>query len=259
MRVSRIKLIMHTLPVVLFLCLFSLCSFGSEDPYCGISPKGYVTGRFIPSRHSCFVNLSKESIPATRKNMYLRREAAQAVKKMLKAFHRTHPRIKVTVRSATRNFYDQRYIWGTKWKGTRKVEGKDLSKTIKDPLRRALKILEYSSMPGTSRHHWGTDIDFNQLNNAYYKKGEGKVLYTWLRTNGGRFGFGQPYTAGRSAGYKEERWHWSYLPLAKRFLKDWNRLIKPVGYKKLKINFWGKKTAWSLAPRYVNAIAGGCR
>jgi len=250
---------MHTLPVVLFLCLFSAYGIGSEDLYCGISSERYLTGRFSPHKMPCFVNLSKESIPAVRKNMYLRREAALSLKKMLKAFHRVHPQIKVTVRSATRNFYDQRYIWGTKWMGTRSVGGKNLSETIKDPRERALKILEYSSMPGTSRHHWGTDVDFNQLNNAYYKKGGGKILFTWLRAHGTRFGFGQPYTAGRRTGYKEERWHWSYLPLARGFLRDWNSLIRPAGYEKLKISFPGKKAAWPLAPRYVNAIAGDCR
>ena len=32
-------------------------------------------------------------------------------------------------------------------------------------------------MPGTSRHHWGTDIDFNSVDPAYFKTATGiKVL-----------------------------------------------------------------------------------
>lgn len=245
--------------MVLFLCLLPQCVPAEKTDYCGLSPERYLTGRFLPEKMKCFVNLSVSKIPVSRKDMYIRKEAAAGLEKMMAAFHRDHPKIKLFVRSATRNFFDQRYIWQAKWSGKRKVEGKKLNRAIKDPRERALKILEFSSMPGTSRHHWGTDIDFNSLTNEYYEKGEGKIIYTWLRKNAHRFGFAQPYSPGRDAGYNEERWHWSYLPLSKAMLHDWNRLIKPFGYKKLKISFWGKEEAWSLAPIYVNAISGDCR
>ena len=71
-------------------------------------------------------------------------------------------------------------------------------------------------MPGTSRHHWGTDIDVNSFDNEYFAKDEGLRLYEWLLTHGPEFGFCQPYNAktnGRS-GYEEEKWHWSYMPLS---------------------------------------------
>ncbi|MBK8672515.1 MAG: D-alanyl-D-alanine carboxypeptidase family protein [Bacteroidetes bacterium] len=29
-------------------------------------------------------------------------------------------------------------------------------------------------MPGSSRHHWGTEVDINALSNAYFSTGEGK-------------------------------------------------------------------------------------
>jgi hypothetical protein len=35
-----------------------------------------------------------------------------------------------------------------------------------------------------------------------------------------RRGFTQPYTAGRSGGYQEEKWHWSYWPVAEA-LHSW--------------------------------------
>ena len=31
------------------------------------------------------------------------------------------------------------------------------------PFERALDLLRYSSMPGSSRHHWGTDVDVHSL------------------------------------------------------------------------------------------------
>ncbi len=93
------------------------------------------------------------------------------------------------------------------------------AKKYPDPKTRALKILLYSSMPGTSRHHWGTDIDLNSFVNSYFEKGEGAKIYDWLTANAASYGFCQPYTEkgeSRPFGYEEERWHWSYLPLAKQ-------------------------------------------
>src|SRR5690625_6663701 len=64
------------------------------------------------------------------------------------------------IRSATRNFEYQKSIWERKWNGESPIEnGEILPETTSDPVERALKILRYSSMPGSSRHHWGTDID----------------------------------------------------------------------------------------------------
>ncbi len=225
-----------------------------------VSPRAYVTGQFNPGRHNSFVNLDKTGIPHTRANMYLRKETVRAFSKLLKAFHKDHPRIKITILSATRNFYSQRGIWAGKWNGKRKVEGVADIKKIKNPVTRAKHILDYSSMPGTSRHHWGTDFDINSLNNRYFHKGKGKIIYSWLAKNAKKFGFGQPYTAGRKRGYKEEKWHWSYLPLSKKYLRTWNRLYKTdsENFKK-HLKFPGSKDAIFLAPIYVNEIGGACK
>ena len=75
-------------------------------------------------------------------------------------------------------------------------------------------------MPGTSRHHWGTDIDLNYLSNVHFESGNGKALYEWMRQNAHDFGFCQPYTEKnnrRPNGYEEEKWHWSYMPLAEKY------------------------------------------
>ena len=74
-------------------------------------------------------------------------------------------------------------------------------------------------MPGTSRHHWGTDIDMNNFENEYFESGQGLKEYEWLVANGASFGFCQVYTEKdekRPDGYQLEKWHWSYLPISKQ-------------------------------------------
>jgi LAS superfamily LD-carboxypeptidase LdcB len=82
-------------------------------------------------------------------------------------------------------------------------------------------------MPGTSRHHWGTDIDLNNLNNEYFESGEGLKIYQWLTAHAHRFGFCQPYTSktGGRTGYEEEKWHWSYTPLSIPLLEEYKKTI----------------------------------
>ncbi|HPS58912.1 MAG TPA: M15 family metallopeptidase [Spirochaetota bacterium] len=220
----------------------------------------YVTGRFNPLDHKLFVNLKKTDIPCTGTEHYLRIEAADTLSAMLKDFRKDNPKIKIFIISSTRNFSLQKKIWDEKWSGKRKVTGTAKILKIKDPVDRATAILKYSSMPGTSRHHWGTDFDINVLNNDYFTKGEGKIIYDWLCVHAPSYGFGQPYTAGRLSGYLEEKWHWSYLPLAKQFLKDWNTLYEedPLKFSGEGM-FLGSSDAGKLAPEYVNTINPECK
>jgi len=174
----------------------------------------YIMGRFDPARHPDFVPIDSQY--ADRAGMYLRREAYEAFLRM--RAHAERDGIKLQIRSATRNFYAQKKIWEDKWTGARLIEsGEDLSKTTPDPKARALKILRYSSMPGSSRHHWGTDIDLNNFENDWFAEGEGLDLYNWMKAHAHEYGFCQPYTSGRPYGYFEERWHWSYMPLSSAF------------------------------------------
>jgi hypothetical protein len=83
-------------------------------------------------------------------------------------------------------------------------------------------------MPGTSRHHWGTDIDINSVEPDYFLTKKGKAEYDWLVKNAARFGFCQPYSpkgADRPNGYEEEKWHWSYMPLSKNFLSQYPTIV----------------------------------
>lgn len=171
----------------------------------------YVMGQFDPAQHPDFVLIDAQY--SNRSDRYLHKDTYAAFKRMYEAAMTDG--VKLTIVSAARNFEVQKSIWEAKWNGSRKIEnGKDASKAYPDPKTRALKILEFSSMPGSSRHHWGTDIDLINLNNEYFDNGEGKKAYDWLLANAATYGFCQPYTAGRPHGYHEERWHWSFLPLA---------------------------------------------
>ena len=177
----------------------------------------YLTGKFDPTKHPNFTKVAAEY---TDGDPYVLHEETYAAFEQMHAAAKADG-IKLTMVSATRNFNRQKFIWEAKWTGKRLVEeGENLAETTPDPKARALRILRWSSMPGTSRHHWGTDIDLNALNNKYFESGRGLAEYEWLVANGPRFGFCQPYSPkgenGRPHGYNEEKWHWSYLPLAKQ-------------------------------------------
>ncbi|MBX2901515.1 MAG: M15 family metallopeptidase [Cyclobacteriaceae bacterium] len=214
--------------------------------------KNYLLGKFDPATHSQFVKLADEHTRGSGRGGYLRKETYEAFLKMSAAARQEG--IELTIISATRNFDSQKRIWENKWNGKVPVEGKDLT-TVSDLKERARLILLYSSMPSTSRHHWGTDMDLNALENSYFESGEGLKIYTWLKAHAAEYGFCQPYTSkttGRS-GYEEERWHWSYLPLSGEFL---NQYTKQVSYKDIS-GFAGSDIAKQMAviKNYVEGVA----
>ncbi|HJW30691.1 MAG TPA: M15 family metallopeptidase, partial [Saprospiraceae bacterium] len=167
----------------------------------------YVMGKFDPATHPDFTPVDSQY--GDKAGMYLRKDAYQAFLQMYREALKDSIHLRIV--SATRNFEAQKVIWEGKWTGARLVDsGENLAQTTPDPKQRAMKILRYSSMPGSSRHHWGTDVDLNNLESSWFDHGEGLRTYQWMKENGGRFGFCQPYTAGRPYGYNEEKWHWSY-------------------------------------------------
>ena len=174
----------------------------------------YIRGLFEPSEHEDFTII--DSIYADRTGLYLRKDVYQAFLKLHEAA--AQEGIDLVIRSATRNFEYQKGIWERKWTGETKIEnGKDASVAYPEAKDRALAILRYSSMPGTSRHHWGTDVDFNAFENSWFEEGEGLALYEFMLRRAAEFGFCQPYTAkgeDRPNGYEEEKWHWSYTPVS---------------------------------------------
>lgn len=183
-----------------------------------------LLGKVDPTTHEHFTEI--DSRYASRSGMLMHRQAYQAFIEMHQAALQDD--ISLTIVSAMRTFDHQKRIWNNKWNGITVLQGNVLATDIADPVQRALEILRFSAMPGTSRHHWGTDIDLNSLQNDYFLSGQGKKIYDWLKENAGRYGFFQPYTAlgqGREGGYEEEKWHWSYHPVASQYLAAYGERI----------------------------------
>ena len=133
--------------------------------------------------------------------------------------------IDIEIVSSYRSFKHQKRIWTRKY-------SKYISQGLL-PLEAIDKIIEYSTIPGTSRHHWGTDIDVyapNLLSNddtlqleawEYSDVGPFAVLTKWLKQNSERFGFYFPYDCYRG-GIAHEPWHLSYAPLADKFQRQFS-------------------------------------
>jgi D-alanyl-D-alanine carboxypeptidase len=158
------------------------------------------------------------------KTTYLRKEVYQKFKQMHEAARKDGINLKIV--SGTRSFDEQKGIWERKWETN--------FKALNDSVKAAKKILLFSSMPCTSRHHWGTDMDLNNLNNKYFESGQGLKEYKWLQENGSKFGFCQVYddkTVTKRKGYELEKWHWSYMPVSTKFL---NQYKEKVTYAKIK-------------------------
>lgn len=209
--VCNIILMKHLL--FFFLLIFCLSSFelsnGKPDQF----SKKDLLGDVVASKNRAFDKLKSKY--TTKTNAYLRDEVYDAFKDMWKAAEKEG--IRLTIISATRNRSYQSGIWNRKWNSFGGDEN-----------TRAERILQYSSMPGTSRHHWGTDFDLNNLENHYFENGEGLKVYQWLQAHAHTFGFFQPYTkfnSIRDAGYREEKWHWSYYPIASKFQRAYTHII----------------------------------
>ena len=139
--------------------------------------------------------------------------------------------IELTICSSFRSFEAQLSIWNNKATGKRKVLDKnsnpiDITALSNDELVQA--ILTWSALPGTSRHHWGTDVDVfdaNQINKTelqlipqeYESNGPCLYLSNWLDDNAHKYGFYRPYQTGKS-GVSPEPWHISFAPKSLQYM-----------------------------------------
>ena len=130
--------------------------------------------------------------------------------------------------SGFRSFDRQVHIWNSKLSGLRPVldeSGEAIDLELLSPWQQIQALLRWSALPGTSRHHWGTDMDIfdaNAMPVGYQiqlipEEVEGQGIFApmhdWLDTELERFGFYRPY-ATDLGGVAPERWHISYRPLA---------------------------------------------
>ncbi len=151
--------------------------------------------------------------------------AHEAFKKMSAAAAKENIQIKPV--SSYRSYNHQHSIWKRKYKKFT-TNGLTPSQAIK-------KIIEYSTIPGTSRHHWGTDIDIVDatppqpkgllLEKNFESNGPFCKLKEWLDNHANTFGFYLVYTNRKDRkGFKYEPWHYSYAPLSIPMLKAYRSL-----------------------------------
>ena len=193
--------------------------------------KNFVMGRFLPQTHVRF-----QQVPAhlCSKSMYLQKEVIVAFQQMKLAAAREGVSLRII--SGTRNFWEQKAIWERKWNANLQSFGASANN--------AREILKYSSMPSSSRHHWGTDIDINNLSPTYFTTGKGLKEVLWLRKNANKFGFIEVYSpraSGRLTGYEPEAWHWSYSPLSSQYLEFYNQNIQYTDIKGFAGCEWAKE------------------
>lgn len=155
----------------------------------------------------------------------LRKEAHDAFVEMKKAAYQDG--ITIEVASSYRSYERQRAIFERKYMA--------FTEEGMEPLEAIDKIVEYSTIPGTSRHHWGTDADLIDSS----KPTEGDVLVPekfeaggpfedfkqWMDQHSEDYGFYLVYTDNpRRRGFKYEPWHYSYAPLSVPMLTSFRKM-----------------------------------
>ena len=155
----------------------------------------------------------------------LREEAYLSFKKMQAEALKSD--IKIGAVSSYRSFAHQKRIWERKFKSNQ-TKGLSTTENIK-------KIIEYSTIPGTSRHHWGTDIDIYQTNvkqpkgvlleSNFHDNGAFCKLKEWMDIHAKDYGFHLVYTdLPNRKGFKYEPWHYSFKPLSSQYLNEYKQL-----------------------------------
>jgi LAS superfamily LD-carboxypeptidase LdcB len=135
--------------------------------------------------------------------------------------------------SSFRDYDTQLRIWNRKYAGKKPLydaDGKPRDFAALSEIQRIECILNWSALPGGSRHQWGTDIDVvdgNAMPEGYAPKllpeevqkgGIFAGLHRWLDENMHKFGFFRPYNF-YTGGMYPEPWHLSYAPLSMRAIE----------------------------------------
>ena len=133
----------------------------------------------------------------------------------------------LSVASSYRSFERQALIFNGKLRGERAVlddNDRVLDRGQYSDAEWLYAILRFSALPGTSRHHWGTDLDVFDRSalrgDLELTVSESQTLFAdlhvWLDERMAKdksCGFFRPYAVDRG-GVSPEPWHLSYAPLA---------------------------------------------
>lgn len=144
----------------------------------------------------------------------------------------------LAIASGYRSFSRQLLIWNQKARGLRPLldsNGNLLDASRLSDEQKMFSILRWSALPGSSRHHWGTEVDVYdksrispdyqlQLNVAETEQGGPFVeFHQWLSEElaSDDCPFFRPYLVDKG-GVAPEPWHLSYKPLADVFYKSFS-------------------------------------
>ena len=130
--------------------------------------------------------------------------------------------VEIQIVSGYRSYQKQKDIWNNKY-------NKNFENEIFG-VKNINRIIQYSTLPGTSRHHWGTDIDIIDkrfvpkgdllIEKNYSENGIYSQLFSWMKKNSKKYGFYLVYDdSPKRKGFKFEPWHYSYKPLSVIFLR----------------------------------------
>ena len=158
--------------------------------------------------------------------IHLEKETYSAFIKMKDAAEKDGIIIKLV--SGFRDFYRQQMIWNNKYKKFTNEFSLDGPTAIKE-------IIRFSTIPGTSRHHWGTEIDIIDKNfenekdllisKKYEEGGIFNSLKKWMDKNSKRFGFYIVYDDDSNRpGFEYEPWHYTYKPVSDLYQREFLKL-----------------------------------
>ncbi|OOH91430.1 peptidase M15 [Pasteurellaceae bacterium 15-036681] len=140
--------------------------------------------------------------------------------------------------STYRDFERQQLIWDAKFNGERKVhddQGCAIDMNCLSDWEKVQAMLRWSAMPGTSRHHWGTEIDVFDSDLLpegqklmlepweYQTGGYFQRLTNWLLANAEQYGFYFPFLEDHGKNIGLEPWHLSYFPVADIYAQHFSR------------------------------------
>jgi LAS superfamily LD-carboxypeptidase LdcB len=173
--------------------------------------------------------------------------------------------------SGFRDFWRQLAIWNAKYSGARELldaHSVPLDAAGLDPAQRVAAIMNWSALPGASRHHWGSDCDVidrsalapgakvDLLGADYGEGGRYERLSDWLAAHAADYGFFRPYDEDRG-GVRPEPWHLSFAPVAAPALAALS--LEVLGEALAGIELGGREIVLARLPelhaRYVAAVA----
>lgn len=146
----------------------------------------------------------------------------------------TEARLPIKIVSHWRSFEYQSMLWHRKWRGEKPIVDRHSQPLDYQKLslqERFNAICHWSALPGTSRHHWGTDFDIflqqpitegydvQLTTEEFSESGPCHTLNEWLNTHLASFGFYRPYSTFRG-GVSPEPWHISYQSIAQQCLDN---------------------------------------